>query len=604
MSDLGGGSPDLRGPVFKPDLSGGLGSALAGTLEKELPKAIAADDESRAMQRKAAGALISEIDSASERRKAEPKPTLPTPPPPPQFEATSPVQQWGSMAMGMAMLGSAFTKRPAINALNAAAGVMNAYHDRDQEAYKRNFDHWKATSDYSLKMYEYQREAYRDALSDIDKDVTGAMQKFRVVAEAFKDDKMAEFAKIGNAAAVIQTLKMSDFQYTEAKDKAEQLKQEGALRQTWFDAQKAAAANPNDPVAIANLQAATKALHDYHTAIKGGGSIADVKYQDEQDLKKRLKDEWIQNNPGKEYTASVDAEITAKSHGSTTGKVETAAGDRAKAVRAAVAADVEKFKLDYPDATPGEIKKAEYESQLKHEGEMGRAVRQPRSASAMSLDTFIQEYKNEHDGRAPSAAEIQTFQAVGAGKSQEARTTGVRSAAIELASEVADSLIPLVKETSAQINRTEYPDLNKIILAYETKTGDPKVVQFGEMVNSLRYAYARALSPTGQARVDDLRRADAILDPAWSKGQINAALDQIHRGIQVEKGAIERVRQRIAAGGASTGTPAASPASATAAPRSMPLPAAYKGQPDGTEVRQKSTGTIWVVRGDQLVEKK
>jgi hypothetical protein len=36
----------------------------------------------------------------------------------------------------------------------------------------------------------------------------------------------------------------------------------------------------------------------------------------------------------------------------------------------------------------------------------------------------------------------------------------------------------------------------------------------------------------------------------------------------------------------------------------MPLPAAYKGQPDGTEVRQKSTGTIWVVRGDQLVEKK
>lgn len=230
---------------------------------------------------------------------------------------------------------------------------------------------------------------------------------------------------------------------------------------------------------------------------------------------------------------------------------------RERDLEAAIAADVAKVRAANPNATESELSAARYESRLKHEKEMGAATRQPRSAPAMALQQFIEEYAAEHDGKPPSSTEIQNFAAQGAEKNSEGRSVGTRAATLEIAANTADALIPLLKTASDKINRTEYPKINSLILAWEKGTGDPLVVQYGEQLNTLLYVYARTLNPSGQARQGDLARLQEILDAAWSKGQINAALDQMQTTIAAEKQAVQKTRQEVRSGTIDNPTPAA-----------------------------------------------
>jgi hypothetical protein len=183
-------------------------------------------------------------------------------------------------------------------------------------------------------------------------------------------------------------------------------------------------------------------------------------------------------------------------------------------------------------------------------GRISRPTGQPRNAPAMALRAWMDEYQAEH-GHQPSSDEIRQFQAAGAEAISEGRTVGTRVAGMEGAGNAAEAIIPLVRESSHKVDRTKYPDLNSLILAYETKTGGEDVVQYGEMVNTLRYLYARALAPTGQGpRVADINHFDEIFNKNWGRGTIDAALDQIQKSINAERGAAQKTKAGI------TGRPA------------------------------------------------
>jgi len=111
------------------------------------------------------------------------------------------------------------------------------------------------------------------------------------------------------------------------------------------------------------------------------------------------------------------------------------------------------------------------------------------------------------------------------------RTLGSRSANIELAATEFEKVLPVVQEASKAVDRTNYSDLNKILLAYAERTGDPKVVAFGGGVNTLINLYARAISPTGVPTVSDKEHAREILSRAWSQGQFDAAVGMMKREI-------------------------------------------------------------------------
>lgn len=123
------------------------------------------------------------------------------------------------------------------------------------------------------------------------------------------------------------------------------------------------------------------------------------------------------------------------------------------------------------------------------------------------------------------AAKVAEFQGIKAGE----RTLGTRTAQVGMAVNEAKLMVPLVRESSAKVDRTKYPSINSLILAAEKGTGDENVVKFGVALNSFINIYARAVSPTGTPTVSDKDHARELLDKAWSDGQINAALDQMQK---------------------------------------------------------------------------
>ncbi len=178
-------------------------------------------------------------------------------------------------------------------------------------------------------------------------------------------------------------------------------------------------------------------------------------------------------------------------------------------------------------------------------------------AQSMALQTFMEEFARDN-GHPPGSQDIRNWQAANTMQTSEARSVGSRAGLLETAANSAEALIPLLVEKSNQINRTEFPTINKLILAYNEQTGDPNVVQYGEMINSMRYLYARAMSPTGQARVADLSNFDAIMNKAWTQGQIKGGVDQIVKSLGAERQGLERTRQGVVGRGTQPGgqTPA------------------------------------------------
>jgi hypothetical protein len=121
------------------------------------------------------------------------------------------------------------------------------------------------------------------------------------------------------------------------------------------------------------------------------------------------------------------------------------------------------------------------------------------------------------------AAKMAEFEGIKAGE----RTLGTRTANIEMAVTEAQQMAPLALEASQKVDRTQYPSLNKVLLAAEKGTGDENVVRLGVATNSLVNIYARAINPTGVPTVSDKEHARELLASAWSKGQYQAGVDQL-----------------------------------------------------------------------------
>lgn len=123
------------------------------------------------------------------------------------------------------------------------------------------------------------------------------------------------------------------------------------------------------------------------------------------------------------------------------------------------------------------------------------------------------------------------------------RSLETRAAGLTLAENESKRLIPRVRDISDKISRTEYPSINKLILAAKKGTGDPNVIKLGIAVESLIPVYARVLKPTGTVGAADMERAHDILDKAWSGGQINAALDQMEVELDSAKSALKDTQE-------------------------------------------------------------
>lgn len=129
------------------------------------------------------------------------------------------------------------------------------------------------------------------------------------------------------------------------------------------------------------------------------------------------------------------------------------------------------------------------------------------------------------------AAKMAEFQGITAGE----RTLGTTSARIGLGAAEMQTLVPLVREASKELPRTDYPTMNAFIQGAERETGNPKLRNLAVRLQGLKSAYSQVLTrggvPTDSAR--------AATDELFSTKDPQAVLDEVLDAIGQETAAIK-----------------------------------------------------------------
>lgn len=198
---LGGNTPFLSPFASATDALKGKPDERYKQVETDLDKANADRDASQTrIESERAGVSL-------------PPPQAPIPMP--KAETTSPEKAWGSAAMMLAMFGSLMTRKPMNTALEAAAGVLNAYHKGDVEVANQKFKEWQVANENAMKMVQYQNQTYQHILGELDKRESLSRQDYdsqvreitaraRAQAAAFGDNKMIAMLDLYGGKAALQ----------------------------------------------------------------------------------------------------------------------------------------------------------------------------------------------------------------------------------------------------------------------------------------------------------------------------------------------------------------------------------------------------------------
>lgn len=207
-----------------------------------------------------AGAKLSELHKQEDALQPPPPPA---PAPPPQEKNTSPVEEWGSIAMAVATLGSAMTRQPMTNALNAAGRVMQAYKQRDDDTFNRELAEWHTQTDYALKLHEYQNERYKEALDKIRGGEQGALDELKIELGATGDQQALKVLELRGQEGLQKFLSARDKQMQTAATKTDQAFMAGVRGSVMLAWAKKYNIDPNHP--DPNHPPTAEQLHELHT---------------------------------------------------------------------------------------------------------------------------------------------------------------------------------------------------------------------------------------------------------------------------------------------------------------------------------------------------
>ncbi len=188
----------------------------------------------------------------------------------------------------------------------------------------------------------------------------------------------------------------------------------------------------------------------------------------------------------------------------------------------------------------------------------------PGLARGASGSAFVKEVTRRVAMGDVSPEEMMANQAGFQGEKAGQRTLGTRTANIEMAATEAASLADLAKQASAKVDRTQYKAFNDVMQAGQRATSSPELRAFTASNTSLINAYARAINPQGVGTVADKEHAREMLSTAFSKGDYEAAIDQLLQEITAARrspGTVKQeMRDRFTGKAPAAGADAAAPA--------------------------------------------
>lgn len=103
---------------------------------------------------------------------------------------TDPFQSFGSAGAIFALIASAFTHTPAINAMNGMASAINAVKANDRQGYEDAYNAWKENTTLALDRHRAEMEDFNSAMEKAKNDPAVMAQELQVYGAKY-DDKIA-----------------------------------------------------------------------------------------------------------------------------------------------------------------------------------------------------------------------------------------------------------------------------------------------------------------------------------------------------------------------------------------------------------------------------
>jgi hypothetical protein len=549
---------------------------------------------------------------------------------PPTQKPADILGNFGSIATLIGIFGGRFAHRPMVASLNAAGAAMQAMNDNDAAAYKNAFDTWKIQTDMTSKLIGMESDTYKGIMDDQHKTMDEKIQEMKAAADIYHNRLLGQQLEAGEyekALEIPNKLAETQKNWTEVQKNLIELNAQRDLQAAVAaDDQAYLAAHPEaggivpPGVHADNLARRTGQLTKATTktaaelaqeeAVTAAVDADDQKWlADHKDAKSVPADVHLDNLARR--TAQMT--LATKSGGKppplmqiTWGDGRTAQAHEVSAghwVDATTGADIDvsgatsivEAKSVGPPATPQAV---EYWANVI---ERGGALPPGLARTKEGAQLVLQLMKRIPNDAVSPEDFVVKHATVKADQTSLTNMTKMRDAAVSF-------------EETAKLNfdkalslKTAVPDwgpfINRWIMEGETMTGDTSVPPYVAALLTAATEYAKVMSGSTGAQgstVDARREAAERISPYLNSGQIDevvkvlkADMDNRQQSLDVQ---VDDIKKRI---GAPAGTtPQPTPTPTTAAPAgAVPVPDAYKNDPDGT----KYNGGKYIKRGEYMV---
>lgn len=498
-----------------------------------------------------------------------------------QARSTGPIEAFGSIGSIFGILASAFTKTPITSALNASAAAMTAIHTKDEQAYKSAYEAWKENTSLAMKRFDIERAVFEDTNKLFETDYKGWQVKKQADATRFGDRKKLAMLQLGYDPEILEMEAKS----IDAKMKMMKLMEEWEKFNTDRAAYKESAFT---------LSATDQA--GFRTALYRGDQKNIEYYQQVSKYKKETGDEpntekrneirdHIEQSGRAHSIADQELEYRTQKYESdpnspTYGDHE-ASYDRAHkeikppsqrsiSLSAADAVELEQrskqYETDPSSSTYGDHiasrDRASGEIASSHRKQAAEATLNDAAAEKLAKRLISGDYAATVGlgyGAAGAANRVKVLEKAAAmdpsgdwtqahleftGQMQEARTLGAVEARVTSAITKAQQTATRVTDASDKVDRTQWPSLNKVLLAAEKGGGGENVLRLGIAVETFVTNYASALGQGSSVMTDFSRkRANDLLEAAYSKGQVKAAVDQMLKELDSELKGVKQAQK-------------------------------------------------------------
>jgi hypothetical protein len=224
------------------------------------------------------------------------------PPPPPRPVEANPVKAWSSEAMILAAVGSLFTRTPMLTAMNAAAKVLNAYKQGDQNAANYAFETWKVSNENYDKAFAYQMDVYKAVVGDLAHREDLVMQMTEQARQDLFHEVDARAAGFNDAMMIQQKSFQEQLQLMQFRDQHQAAKTKadmGTIQMHDYMQARAALTNSPDWKRLATSKNPNDQIEAYRQLMGLVPQFAKPMTQDQEDAKiAEIRKELDKTTPG------------------------------------------------------------------------------------------------------------------------------------------------------------------------------------------------------------------------------------------------------------------------------------------------------------------